>query len=502
MTTNYRQEKKYDVVEFLTKKDCKEWMSNSDSKSSEYIINRPTRLKTLPEAHGKEIYKVMADLKAVLPDISPIDVRRFYMPYQEAILLELEEQGYHESFYHLKEFLEIDEKIASKSPEILSQKKPYLRNQKDFINCLKDGLIASEISKKRGNYVMQALSLLDTALLFQSKTWEWWWITERLYQTALSAAESIRNDDGRTITLIRYLYGRFLFHELQNPQEALDYLNKAREASENETWNASKKLGVKQNTIFKESNVLLYKALLILARKERPENPSYALDACIEALERAKDAENPEHVNETLYEVGKSYVAVGDIKMALKSFSKLLALARRISDIEGICNAHMELAFTYKQLNDSAHTEKHLRMCRENAEDFGLNQKLADAHYYAGEHYLSQGKLHLSTIHLETALSLYNSLDLSGDADRARSIAGISKGQEKIDQYIQLLLRCGQYDKNATLKLCRWKSRRESFWTEEIHDVISDVEIDYENLDAVSSSLSFAMDNVRSMPRP
>lgn len=51
------------------------------------------------------------------------------------------------------------------------------------------------------------------ALFFQTKTWEWWWVTEQLYQAALSASEWIINDDNKTITMIRYLYGRFLFYE-------------------------------------------------------------------------------------------------------------------------------------------------------------------------------------------------------------------------------------------------------------------------------------------------
>lgn len=42
-------------------------------------------------------------------------------------------------------------------------------------------------------------------------------------------------------------------------------------------------------------------------------------------------------------------------------------------------------------------------------------------------------------------------------------------GQERIEKYIELLLRCGEYDENATLKVCRWKSRREPFWIEEAH---------------------------------
>lgn len=76
---------------------------------------------------------------------------------------------------------------------------------------------------------------------------------------------------------------------MQNPIEALEHLKIAREDSANKIWNASKKLGIKQGTIFKESNILLFKILLILARKDRPENPGAALQCSIEALQRAQD---------------------------------------------------------------------------------------------------------------------------------------------------------------------------------------------------------------------
>ncbi|XP_076618919.1 uncharacterized protein LOC143340625 [Colletes latitarsis] len=418
------------------------------------------------------------------------------MPYHEAILLELEEENYQEAARRMKQFLKLDEKIGEQSPVSLMRKKPYLKDRKDLVDRLKSGLIAFEEAGGAGDRVAQATSLLNIALFFQSKTWEWWWIAERLYQSALATAEIIKDDDRRTITFIRYLYGRFLFTEMQKPKEALIYLNEAREVSKKKTWNASKKLGEKQGSIFRECNVLQYKALLILARKERPENPEWAMKACTEALERATDSANDEYVNEALYELGKSYIAMNDIKHALHCFSKLLALARRISDAEGVCNAHTELAFAYKRLNDNAYTEKHLRLFRENAEQFGLFEKLADAHYYTGEHYLSQGSLNLSTGHLENALRLYNKLGLSREADRARSIAGVSTGQERIEDYFELLLRCGERDEHATLKICLWKCHREPFWTDEIHDEKSDTEALYETSeDTVSSSQSFPINN-------
>lgn len=37
-------------------------------------------------------------------------------------------------------------------------------------------------------------------------------------------------------------------------------------------------------------------------------------------------------------------------------------------------------------------------------------------------------------------------------------------GQEFIDQFVDLILRCGKYDQTATLKLINWKSSREPFW--------------------------------------
>ncbi|XP_076686870.1 uncharacterized protein LOC143378782 [Andrena cerasifolii] len=488
MTARYDRGK-CDIVEFLKKEAYKERSSSSGSQKTGNVIYRPMKLKSLPQVEWHKMDKVMADLKATLPDISPKEVRRFKIPFHQAILLELQEEQHEEAARYMKELLEIDDTMNEQQPGTVTWKKMYLKDQREFVLRLKDGLVASEKARRKGDYVARATSLLDTAVFFQSRTYEWWWVAEHLYQAALSAAEYIEGDNGYTITLIRYLYGRFLFRQLQNPREAVDYLNEAREAAKTKPWNASRKLGEKQASVFVESNTLLYQALLVLARRERPRNPDFALKACIEALERATDAEYNEYVIEALREVGKSYVAVKDIKRALHSFSKMLAIAKRMPDVEGVCNAHMELAFAYKQVDDNLYAEKHLRMLRENAEEFGLAEKLADAHYYTGEHHLSQGNLSLSTAHLESALCLYNRLGSSREADRARSIAGISKGQEVIEGYFSLIFRCGELDRDATLKLCEWKSRRASFWADRVRDDKSEVEMRYENSESTASSL-------------
>lgn len=97
------------------------------------------------------------------------------MPYHEAILLELKEEGYRESFDYLTELLDFDERITEKTLGTLSWKKPSLKDQRDIITCLKNGLIVSENSKSKGtkehdskrisSLILHAISPTKTILL-------------------------------------------------------------------------------------------------------------------------------------------------------------------------------------------------------------------------------------------------------------------------------------------------------------------------------------------------
>lgn len=64
-----------------------------------------------------------------------------------------------------------------------------------------------------GDYVSTAVEFLNMALFFQAMTWEWLWVAERLYRSALENAKLVEGDGGQTCTLVRYLYGRFLFEQ-------------------------------------------------------------------------------------------------------------------------------------------------------------------------------------------------------------------------------------------------------------------------------------------------
>ncbi|XP_011881906.1 PREDICTED: uncharacterized protein LOC105569786 [Vollenhovia emeryi] len=491
-----------------------------------------------------------------------ISSNRYRLPPHEAIIDELEESNYVESVCYLRELFELDEATRrAAGPETLTWEKPRLKDNRDAMLRLKKSLIAVEraknagggeiisrsvsnfrywnilimysiiiemsrfvyllsMSKSRnitkflevGDYVSTAAEFLNTALLFQAMTWEWWWVAERLYRSALENAKLVKDDDQRTSTITHYLYGRFLFEQknyvrtmqsVQDTTESLYHLKLAREVCQEKSWNASKMTGRKEETIFRECNVLLYKILLMHAQQVRPDQPDVAVKACTEALARATDCEllifvsqpntvvslnyitkscaissviftsaagHYEYIANVLYELGMSQLRSGDVKLAFRNFSKFLAMVKRISDPEGICNAHMAMALAYKlcvtyvfprfrfmyilphmqtrllrdlekilrailtadtymqELDDDANTEKHLRLFVVNATKSGLTKKLAQAHYCTGEHFLSKKKPDIATFHLEKSFELYNEVGLNVDADKARALAGVSKG--------------------------------------------------------------------------
>ena len=64
-----------------------------------------------------------------------------------------------------------------------------------------------------GEVMTETAAFLELALEFQSKTSDWWWIAEEFFKSALEVGSTItiiNFDDGQTLTLLHYLYGRFL----------------------------------------------------------------------------------------------------------------------------------------------------------------------------------------------------------------------------------------------------------------------------------------------------
>ncbi|XP_023289963.1 uncharacterized protein LOC105699297 [Orussus abietinus] len=390
---------------------------------------------------------------------------------------------------------------TSEGPGSTIWKKPRLKDQDELVDSLAAGLVKANEGKIFGQSMVQSAALLDTALYFQSKTSEWWWVAEEVFKSGLAVAEEVP-DDGQTLATMRFLYGRLLTINMDCPERSLDYLSRARAASQGKNWNVSKILGVPQESLFRECCSLLYEALLRLVRRPQM-NPEVAMKACKRALKMALDckfitklnnnvissshaaAGREEYIARAHFELGKAEVLAGDTEKALRDLSKFLAIAKRIPDPEGVCNGHMQLAFAYKvldiikwfeyllnfthirllaqKLKDHDNTMKHLEISRELAGGYQLPRKLAEAHYTIGEYLLNLRLPKLATPHLEQAFTLYNALGMMNDADKARGLAAVSKGQEVMDRFVEMVQGCADSEEER-LAMCGWKNRRIPFW--------------------------------------
>lgn len=78
-------------------------------------------------------------------------IHRFYLPFHEVTIDELEESGYKESVNYLKKLIELDEEIRKKvGPDTLIWEKPRLKNNRKAMMRLKEGLMIFEQNKNAG----------------------------------------------------------------------------------------------------------------------------------------------------------------------------------------------------------------------------------------------------------------------------------------------------------------------------------------------------------------
>lgn len=60
----------------------------------------------------------------------------------------------------------------------------------------------------------QALQMLEIGVFFQSLMMsDWFWISDRFFESALEISATIEEDDGEILNIIKYIYGKFLFYK-------------------------------------------------------------------------------------------------------------------------------------------------------------------------------------------------------------------------------------------------------------------------------------------------
>ncbi|CAG2065735.1 unnamed protein product [Timema podura] len=243
------------------------------------------------------------------------------IPFHEAMCSEIEEEGFHESSDYIRRLIQLDHDTRQKAgPETLLWKRPQLRKHTLNLQKLRFGLTEAETAKKKGNKGAEAHELLRLAVFFMLKNQDWWWVAEQLFLLCVEAVTGFRTDGGRKEATTRYIYGLFLFQNqfklvsslklistlnritsqeiscllrtsVGDVERAKTHLKIARELSAGKSWRATKELGQPQDTIYIESNSILYKALIELGVRARKTDPLIAVKLCTQAHRRALECE-------------------------------------------------------------------------------------------------------------------------------------------------------------------------------------------------------------------
>ncbi|XP_063993025.1 uncharacterized protein LOC135170856 isoform X2 [Diachasmimorpha longicaudata] len=417
-----------------------------------------SRIKPLTRAKKEEIEEVKAKLKAQLPALTSTGVRRYRVPHHESVLLELKEAGFLEAEAYFKGLYEYEDKSINFGGK-------RLKDQRHLVERLKYGLINAELAKRTDDKVKQTLEILETALFYQSLMPEWFWIADKLFQTSLEIADDIVEDDGETLNIVKYISGSFLFQKMKDGKRAFTLLDEARVASAGKPWTASKILKIQQRNLFQETNLILNEVLTALAEESKEEDPDLAVKILTDAIERARDSGDEEHLSRAFYEAGKMQLSAKFTPEAHQSFLNYLEIVERLADANGICNAYKGLASVYKVLKDADQVKRNLDLFKEHADVGGLAERLAEAHYHIGEFDLEEGRPISATQHLIIAFESYKKLEMLDEMDRARFLAGVSKGEELKAAYLELMEKCQENDAEALRKILDWRLRRTPFWT-------------------------------------
>ncbi|OXU27519.1 hypothetical protein TSAR_013594 [Trichomalopsis sarcophagae] len=428
---------------------------------------RSTRVKSLTSVAARDIPKTKEEIKSKLPFLTSTEIRRHKIPYNDAVINELREEGSHEAAEYFEFLFDLEEQTRRVAgPDTVVWNKPRLRDNEELVDRLRK---VFTIFCRRTNAMNNFLStsgfendVPNRDGSVRSKSGLGMVVGSR-QPVSHCSVDSQRDQRERQASRLR-------LEILNDAKTALEHVRTAQRDSREKPWNASKILGFKQENLFRECCTLLQKVLLTIARDVRDSEVELSVNSCRVALSAACESGHEESVAQAHHELGKSEIAAGNVKEAIKHFSRGLAILERIPDPLGICNAHSEMALAHKTTGDHDKVLEHLEKFKDSAEKFNLQDKLAEAHWLAGEYHLSQDNPKEATPNLEMSLSLYSRIGEMKKASRVRCLIGVSRGQEMMDVYKALIIRSIKGDVQATLNLCRWRDRGEAFDKISIHE--------------------------------
>ncbi|XP_031339636.1 uncharacterized protein LOC116168108 [Photinus pyralis] len=410
-------------------------------------------------------------MRSSLPVLSRSEIRRYRLPYYDSVLADLMERGLTNTEQFLRQLVQYQEELRKEQgPDSIMSRRPRLRESRDELDLVYRGLANAEVAHFKNNMCEEIDELLKLGIQFGLGAEDWWWLGEQILIQANNRSKEFMRDGGKKQALTKFIYGKFLFENMNDYEKAKLLLMESRALSNGSTWSARRELGPYQDSLFVEACILLYRILLIEAKQTMKSDPLKAARICILAQKRALDA--CDHIGEAtaLMLQGICEMEAGDADSATISFEKVLILYTRAGQSEGVCEGRIHAALAYLKIGKFSMALAHLEKLLAYAQENYFPYYTAQAHKCLGEFHLNQGSPHLATSMLIKAIQEFHDIGDILNREQVKNLAAISSGQELIPKYVELILKSGRKEMKgyeSLIKLVNWKDTRELFWTEE-----------------------------------
>ncbi|XP_044255981.1 tetratricopeptide repeat protein 29-like [Tribolium madens] len=435
--------------------------------------------------HKKRV--LQQKLRDELPVLTLQEIRRFRLPYHEALLAELTESGYTSTAEFIKQLLDLQEKTRKKAgPGTHIWLRPQLINSKQNLDLLTQYLTKAERAHNAEDFATEWEQMLHLAAHYAFGPDDWWWLGEQLLYQCVSM--EYPGDFQKQEAIAYFIIGKYLVENGKKAEAGKNYLDLAREMSQGKSWNCTKILNKKQDIVFIESCRLLYKSLMEEAQILMKTDPARASEICNIARKRASEACEHKWEYTALIIRGRCEVLLKRTSDAIATITKALNRAVRRKDVSGICDAKISMALAYLQHGKAFESLECLKELKQLAEDHDLQFYTAQAYRYMGEYYLNQEQPYEATPLLMLAFYIFNDIKDLERREKVRTWAAISAGEELFPAFIRLIKKCdGDEGHENIMKLIKWIDEKEFFWTQQ-----SKFSFSYTSLQ--QSVLEFSMD--------
>ncbi|KAJ8918339.1 hypothetical protein NQ315_008032 [Exocentrus adspersus] len=414
-----------------------------------------------------ETKRTIAEMRAALKVCTVDDVRYHKMPFNEALLIGLEEKGYYITAAFIHQLIDFQSEMTEKAgPTSVLWTKPQLKDTKNILKVVSESLMEAEDFRKVENYEKECETFLKIATHIAFLNTDWWWLGEQLLLQSIAIAKDYPSSGGKYEALSRYAYAKFLIENIRETAAAYEHLQTACNLSASTKWTTCGIFPEETGLLFANANYLLHICLMQQAKSYFKIDNSKAIELATLARKRAADACNKDAETRALILKGICEINSNLPQHAIATFTKASYIQQKMNNVEGICETRLQLARAYLMNGDTLNSLKTLTEARDVAKHNDLGYYLAQAYKHLGEFHLNNGEPKKATPLLGESLKILHEGQYIKENEQVRNLEAISTGLELFPKYIDLLSSVSDpvIGNESLMKMIDWKDSRERFW--------------------------------------